>query len=77
MQRPTFEETVAYAVKAVKSEYDEPNHGRLSSYDHQSVMNDVLNHFVGLTTSDEDEEFIREAVHQAQQQFGEKTGIWL
>ncbi len=77
MSRPTFDQVLAYAVQAVKSEYEEPYHGRLASYDNQSVMNDVLNHFDGLTTSDEDEEFIREAVHQAERQFGEQTGVWV
>ncbi len=64
--RPSKKALTYYALQAVRSEVANPAHGRLSSYNRQSAMVDVLNHFEALTNSDDDEDLIEEAVRAAE-----------
>ena len=64
--RPTEKQLAAYALEAVKREVADPYHGRLSSYSRDAAMVDVLNHFEGLTNSDDDRELIEDAVREAE-----------
>lgn len=66
LSKPSEQELLKYARFAVRSEFAHPHHGRLSSYDNQAVLNDVLNHFPGLEV-ETDEDVIRDAVREAEQ----------
>ena len=64
----TTEAVEAYALRAVQDEAKNPLHGRLVGYDRQAAMDDVLNHFDGLTLADE--HWVREAVADAEEKLG-------
>lgn len=66
--RPTAKQVLQYARKAVKDEAVKPSGW---SYDRQSVEHDILNHFDGLTNSDDDYEFIVEAIREAENEYNE------
>jgi len=55
-----------YSIKAVRDELECPAHGRLSHYDRDAVMIDVLNHFDWLTNSDDDYDLIQDYVRDAE-----------
>jgi hypothetical protein len=63
-KRPSYEVVLRYARRAVRSEFEHPLHR--GDYDNAAAVVDVLNHFEGLTNSDEDWEFIRDAVREAE-----------
>lgn len=65
---PTCETVSRYAIRAVADEYQYPYHGKSVGYDRQAAMDDVLNHFPALTTSDE--HWVREAVASAEEGLG-------
>jgi len=73
MTRPDIKAILRYAHVAVRDSYNDRIHG----YDRQTAMHDVLNHFDGLTNSDEDEELITDAVREAEEAFNEANGVEL
>jgi hypothetical protein len=74
MTKPSHKTMVKYAVEAVREELRNPNHGRLSGYDRESVNFYVLQHFDGLDNSDEDHDLIEEAVREAERIVGVDEG---
>lgn len=72
--RPEYRKVLKFARLAVSREAGRPTGW---SYDRQSVMHEVLNHFAGLTNSHEDEDFILEAVREAESEYNEDNGVEL
>ena len=72
MTKPDYEAVLKYARIAVKDSADS-RHG----YDRQVAMHDILNRFDGLTNSDEDEEFITDAVREAEDEYNEANEVEL
>ncbi len=66
--KPTCEQVDRYAKAAVLDEERHPQHGRLVGCDRQAAMDDVLNHFEALDTTDE--HWVREAVMAAEDALG-------
>ena len=76
MAKPTYEQVLNFARRAVKDEYDKPFQG--GYYDNQSVLVAVANEFQDLDTeNDGDEELIRGAVREAEQEFNDANGVEL
>ena len=67
---PSYQSVLIYAKKAVKADADGPNH-----YDRQRVEHDILNHFDGLTNSDNDYDFIVEAIREAEGEYNEANNV--
>lgn len=63
-KRPSYAVVLRYARQAVRSEFEHPLHR--GDYSGQAAEVDVLNHFEGLTSSDEDWELVRNAVSEAE-----------
>jgi len=68
--RPSFQNVLKYARKAVKEDAESGDH-----YDRQRVEHDILNHFDGLTNSDNDYDFIVEAIRQAEAEYNEAHDV--
>jgi len=64
--RPTYKQVLSYARKAVLDEVAAPSRW---FYNRQAVEHDILNHFDGLTNSDDDYEFITEAIREAEYEY--------
>lgn len=64
--KPHYALMLKYARGAVRDEFANPHHGRLSGYENQAVLDTVLNHFEALEV-EEDEDIIREVVREAEQ----------
>jgi hypothetical protein len=76
MSKPTYEQVLKAARTAVKNEYEHPYHGR--HYDNQSVLVSLADTFQALNADDpEDEELMRSAVREAEQEFNQKNDVEL
>ena len=73
-KRPSRKTVLAYARRAVRDEYENPNGW---SYDRQTVEHEILNHFDGLTNSEDDYEFIVDVIREAEAEVNEKEGVEL
>jgi hypothetical protein len=67
-ERPTHAQILKYARNAVTEEAAKPSGW---SYDRQSVEHEILNHFGALTNSDEDYEFIVDAIREAENEYNQ------
>jgi hypothetical protein len=70
--KPSFKKILNFARTVVEWEYKTPTGW---SYDRQTVEHEVLNHFDGLTNSDEDYELIVEAIREAENEINARDGV--
>jgi hypothetical protein len=68
--RPNYQSVLKYARRAVQDEANGGDH-----YDRQRVEHDILNHFDGLTNSDDDYDFIVEAIREAEGEYNEAHDV--
>ncbi len=68
--RPSYQNVLKYARKTVSEQASSGDH-----YDRQRVEHDILNHFDGLTNSDDDYDFIVEAIREAEGEYNEAHNV--